>query len=97
MKTNYPYYVPVYVDAGEMKKVFNNKKFKTFMDAVNALKKQYKHLEQIANRELAKDKQFVILEYTNIYSCKIIAIFNFGFDNIIYVNYPTSCEQNNPT
>lgn len=39
MKTNYPYYVPVYVDAGEMKKVFNNKKFKTFMDAVNALKK----------------------------------------------------------
>ena len=34
----YPYYVSVFMDAGILRKIFNDKKFKTYNEAVNAMK-----------------------------------------------------------
>lgn len=87
MATNYPYYIPVRLDGGQLKKIFGQSKFNTFMDAVNALKTKCHRMESILGNLFARN-QFVILEYTNLYDSKIVAIFNYAEDKLIYVNMP---------
>ena len=43
----YPYYISAYIDAGILRKIFNDKKFKTYNDAVNAMKNRYERLSKI--------------------------------------------------
>lgn len=88
MATNYPYYIPTYMEAGQMKKIFGQSKFHACADAINALKKRYKMVEDCLNTKLMDKKQFVILEYASTYDSKIVAIINFGEDNLVYVNTP---------
>ena len=88
MATNYPYYIPTYMEAGKMTKIFGQSKFHTCIDAINALKKRYKSVEDCLNKKLMDKKQFVILEYASTYNSKIVAIINFGEDNLIYINTP---------
>lgn len=72
MKTEYPYYVSAKVYSGQLSKVFKTIKYKTYTDCYFALKRW---LFQIKS-----DKgQYVILEYTSNYECKIVTIIT---DNI---------------
>ena len=70
--TNYPYYIAVRYSAGQLIKyqfgVANGKKFKTFSDCANAIRKMYERIPQ------TKEEQILILEYTNQYKSKIIEI-----------------------
>ena len=43
----YPYYISAYIDAGILRKIFNDKKFKIYNDAVNATKNRYERLSKI--------------------------------------------------
>ena len=70
--TNYPYYIAVRYSAGQLIKyqfgVANGKKFKTFSDCANAIRKMYERIPQ------TKEEQILILEYTNQYESKIIDV-----------------------
>lgn len=70
--TEYPYYIAVTYDAGLLKKikfgVQSGRKFKTFADCADAIRKMYKRKPQ------TKEEQILILEYTNQYESKIMDI-----------------------
>ena len=70
--TNYPYYILVYFDAGILRKVFNDKKFKCYNDCINA----YDKLKNNPNKKNFFKRQLIILEYTDQYEGKIVTIFN---------------------
>ena len=38
MKTEYPYYVAVKINSGQLVKVYKDKKFKTYEDCYNAIR-----------------------------------------------------------
>ena len=64
----YPYYVSVFMDAGILRKIFNDKKFKTYNEAVNAMKNKYERLSKIwGDKNLFFENQIAILEYTQEY------------------------------
>ena len=76
--TNYPYYIPAQVDGGILRKLFNNKKFKTHNDAVEAMTNRYENLAEITNYNAFLNTQNVILEYTAEYQGLIVSIYTNG-------------------
>jgi len=75
----YPYYVAAFMDAGVLRKIFNDKKFKTHDDAVNATKKRYENLAKIWGKQNAfYTSQIAILEYTAEYQERIVTVFTNG-------------------
>ena len=71
MKTEYPYYVAVKINAGQLVKVYKDKKFKTYEDCYNAF---YEGWASTYHKSFSKG-QYAIVEYTSSYECKIITIF----------------------
>ena len=74
----YPYYVVARIDAGQMVKIFHDKKFNSYMAAVDAMNRKYESLRKVYNRNIMEDSQIVILEYTKQYQGKICTIYSFN-------------------
>ena len=75
----YPYYVATFMDAGVLRKIFNDKKFKTHDEAVNAMKNKYERLSKIwGGKNLFFENQIAILEYTQEYKGRIVTLFTNG-------------------
>ena len=75
----YPYYVATFMDAGVLRKIFNDKKFKTHDEAVNAMKNKYEQLSKIwGGKNLFYENQIAILEYTQEYKGRIVTLFTNG-------------------
>ena len=69
MKTTYPYYVAVKVDAGQLVKVYRDKKFKSYSECYEILNNWFTtHYNSFSNG------QFAIIEYTSQYDGKIVTI-----------------------
>lgn len=70
MKTEYPYYVAVKINAGQLVKVYRDKKFKSYDDC-------YKSFMWWAStyHKSFSNGQYAIVEYTSNYECRIITIF----------------------
>lgn len=79
----YPYYIPAEITSGQMQKLFRDKKYNTHSDAMKALMAWAKNHPKIFN-----SNQFVILEYTGTYDCKILSIYTNG----AYVYVDKTCE-----
>lgn len=69
MKTEYPYYIAAKVDAGQLVKVYKDKKFKSYNDCYDALQRWATNFPKTYSKE-----QFVIIEYISNYECRIITI-----------------------
>jgi len=82
----YPYYVVARIDAGQMVKIFHDKKFHSYMEAVDAMHRKYESLRKFYNRNLMDDSQIVILEYTTQYQGKICTIYS--FNKLIQISDP---------
>lgn len=83
----YPYYVSVFMDAGILRKIFNDKKFKTYNEAVNAMKNKYEQLSKIwGGKNLFFENQIAILEYTQEYKGRIVTLFTNG--NEVEISIP---------
>ena len=83
----YPYYVSVFMDAGILRKIFNDKKFKTYNEAVNAMKNKYERLSKIwGGKNLFFENQIAILEYTQEYKGRIVTLFTNG--NEVEISMP---------
>lgn len=83
----YPYYVSVFMDAGILRKIFNDKKFKTYNEAVNAMKNKYERLSKIwGGKNLFFENQIAILEYTQKYKGRIVTLFTNG--NEVEISIP---------
>lgn len=78
MAQNYPYYIPVQMDSGILRKLFTNKKFKTHNDAVEAMTNRYKNLAEITNHNSFLTTQNAILEYTEEYQGRIVSLYTDG-------------------
>lgn len=74
----YPYYIPVQIDGGILRKLFSNKKFKSHNEAVEAMTNHYKNLERITNHNSFLTTQNAILEYTGEYQSRIISLYTDG-------------------
>ena len=75
----YPYYVAAFMDAGILRKIFNDKKFKTHDEAVNAMKNKYEQLSKIwGGKNPFFENQIAILEYTQEYKGRIVTLFTNG-------------------
>ena len=83
MALTYPYYVPAEIGAGQMQKMFRDKKYKTHSEALGALMAWAKNHQNHFNQ-----RQFVVLEYTSQYQCKILSVYTNG--NYTYVD--KECE-----
>ena len=46
MAQNYPYYVAAFMDGGVLRKIFNDTKFKTYNNCVNATKDRYEQFSK---------------------------------------------------
>ena len=69
MKTTYPYYVAVKVDAGRLVKAYRDKKFKSYNECYNILQNWFTvHQDSFCNG------QFAIVEYTDYMNGKIVTI-----------------------
>ena len=79
----YPYYVPAEITSGQMQKLFRDKKYKTHSEAMKAFMAWAKNHQNTFN-----NNQFVILEYTSQYECKILSIYTNG----VYVYVDKTCE-----
>lgn len=69
--TEYPYFIPVMFDAGLLKKIFNDKKFKTYTNCLDAT------VKYIEKNSRLKERQILILEYKGQYDAKIVNILNY--------------------
>lgn len=78
MKTEYPYYVAVKVDAGKLIKVYNDKKFKSYDDCYNSFRGGWAS----TYHKFFSNGQYAILEYTSSYESRIVTIFT----NTIEIN-----------
>ena len=67
MNIVYPYYVPCHMTEGQLKKLWRNKRWVSKASALSALAKAV---------EDVTDEQYVILQYTGRYKCKIVFTFN---------------------
>ena len=72
-KNTYPYYIAVHIDGGLMVKMFRDKKFKTFLECAEAIRKWSTN-----HQNIWKDWQIAILEYTNTYQSRIRSIWTNG-------------------
>ena len=70
MKTDYPYYVAVKIDAGKLVKIYKDKKYKTYAECYDKLMHWLK-----VYFNCYMNGQYAILEYTSHYDCKIVTIF----------------------
>lgn len=70
MKTEYPYYVAVKIDAGKLVKVYRDKKFKSYNDCYNS----FQGWTSTYHKSFSNG-QYAIIEYTSYYECRIITIF----------------------
>ena len=87
----YPYYVSVFMDGGILRKIFNDKKFKTYNEAVNAMKNKYERLSKIwGGKNYFFDNQIAILEYTQQYQGRIVTLFTDG--NEVEISMPKVIE-----
>ncbi len=69
MKTTYPYYVAVKVDAGQLLKVYRDKKFKSYSECYEVLNNWFTvHQNSYCNG------QYAIVEYTDYMTGKIVTI-----------------------
>ena len=69
METSYPYSVAVKVDAGQLVKVYRDKKFKSYSECFETLDYWFTlHQNSFCNG------QFAIIEYTSQYDGKIVTI-----------------------
>ena len=83
----YPYYAAIFMDAGILRKIFNDKKFKTYNEAVNAMKNKYERLSKIwGGKNLFFENQIAILEYTQEYKGRIVTLFTNG--NEVEISIP---------
>jgi hypothetical protein len=78
METSYPYYVAVRVEAGQLVKVYRDKKYKTYEECYTKLQKW-----ATVYPNSFSNKQYAILEYTSRYECRIITIFTNTTETII--------------
>ena len=70
MKTTYPYYIAVKVEAGKLVKMYRDKKFKSYSECYDILNNWFTvHQDSFCNG------QYAIVEYTSYYECRIITIF----------------------
>ena len=79
----YPYYVATFMDAGILRKIFNDRKFKSYNDIVNATKKRYENLGKITGNNNFFKSQIAILEYTEEYKGRIVTLFTDGKEVLI--------------
>ena len=87
----YPYYISAFMDAGILRKIFNDKKFKTYNEAVNAMKNKYERLSKICGgKNLFYENQIAILEYTQEYKGRIVTLFTNG--NEVEISMPKVLE-----
>ena len=87
----YPYYISAFIDAGILRKIFNDKKFKTYNDAVNAMTNKYERLSKInGGKNLFFKNQIAILEYTQEYKGRIVTLFTNG--NEVKISIPKVLE-----
>ncbi len=86
----YPYYVAALMDAGVLRKIFNDTKFKSYNDAVNATKNRAERFEKFGGRNFFNTSQIVILEYTEIYKGRIVTLFTDG--NEVKISIPKVIE-----
>lgn len=86
----YPYYVAALMDAGVLRKIFNDTKFKSYNDAVNATKNRAERFEKFGGRNFFNNSQIVILEYTEIYKGRIVTLFTDG--NEVKISIPKVIE-----
>lgn len=70
MKTEYPYYVAVKVEAGKLLKVYRDKKFKSYDDCYNSFQGWVSTYHKSFS-----NGQYAIVEYTSYYECRIVTIF----------------------
>lgn len=69
MKITYPYYVAVKVEAGQLVKVYRDKKFKSYSECYDILNDWFTtHYDSFGNG------QFAIVEYTDYMNGKIVTI-----------------------
>lgn len=69
MKTTYPYYVAVKVEAGQLVKVYRDKKFKSYSECYDILNYWFSvHYDSFGSG------QFAIVEYTDYMNGKIVTI-----------------------
>ena len=85
MAQSYPYYIPVQMDGGILRKLFSNKKFKTHNDAVEAMTNKYKSLAEITNHNSFLTTQNAILEYTQEYQGRIVSLYTDGNYTLVSV------------
>ena len=86
----YPYYVAALMDAGVLRKIFNDTKFKSHNDAVNATKNRAERFEKFGGRNFFNNNQIVILEYTEVYKGRIVTLFTDG--NEVEISIPKVIE-----
>ena len=82
----YPYYIPVQMDGGILRKLFGNKKFMSHNEAVEAMTNRYKNLDEITNHNSFLTTQNAILEYTAEYQGRIISLYTDG--EYTFVKFP---------
>lgn len=66
----YPYYVAVKISAGQLVKVYKDKKYKSYNDCYNS----FQEWASTCHKSFSNG-QFAIVEYTSNYECRIITIF----------------------
>lgn len=89
MTTNYPYYIPTWMDGGILHKIFGDMKFKSFQEALNAVLYRHERLSDYYHgRDLLAEQQIVFLEYTGSFKSNIIGILNHGKDNLVFMGVP---------
>ena len=87
----YPYYVSAFMDAGILQKVFNDKKFKTYNECVNATKDRYERFSKFwKEKNLFFENQIAIIEYTQEYKGRIVTLFTNG--NEVEISMPKVLE-----
>ena len=79
MTQNYPYYVATFMDAGVLRKIFNDTKFKTYNKCVAATKDRYERFAKLwGGKNVFNEVQVAILEYTKEYQGRIVTLFTNG-------------------
>lgn len=71
MKTTYPYYIAVKVEAGQLVKMYRNKKFKSYSECYYILNNWF-----TVHQNLYCSGQYAIVEYTDYMNGKIVTIIN---------------------
>ena len=71
--SNYPYYIIVHIDSGQMPKLLRGKKFYSYNECLETLARWGSN-----HSDIWDSWQIAILEYTNTYQSRIKTIFTNG-------------------